>query len=61
MKRRQFIKSFILFSSVLFVNPIRLFASINSVSLGKKVTNFLFKGFKNNNMNQSKFFIDIFS
>ena len=45
MKRRQFIKYFVLFSTILISKPSRLFASINSVRLGKKAPDFLLNGF----------------
>ena len=61
MKRRQFIKSFVLFSSILFVKPSRLFASINSVRLGKKAPDFLLNGFNKNNPNKKEWSLDDFS
>ena len=61
MKRRQFIKSFFLFSSILFVNPSRLYAGVNSVSLGQKAPNFLLNGFNKNNPTQKEWSLDNFS
>ena len=61
MKRRQFIKSFILFSSILFIKPSNLFASINSVMLGKKAPGFLLNGFNKNKPTQNKWSLDDFS
>ena len=61
MKRRQFIKSIVIFSSILFVNPSNLYASINSVSLGKKAPNFLLNGFNHNNPSKSKWSLEDFS
>ena len=61
MKRRQFIKSFILFYFILFVRPSRLFASINSVKLGKKAPDFLLNGFNKNNPQQKEWSLDNFS
>ena len=61
MKRSQFIKSFIFFSSILFVKPSRLLASINSISLGKRAPEFLLNGFDNNNPNQKKYSLHDFS
>ena len=40
MKRRQFIKSFVKFSNILFVKTSSLFANINSVSLGQQAPDF---------------------
>ena len=54
MKRRQFIKSFVLFSTILIGKPSRLFASINSVRLGQKAPVFLLNGFNKNNTNKFK-------
>ena len=51
MKRRQFIKSFVLFSSILFFKPSRLFASVNLVRLGQKAPDFLLNGFNKNSPN----------
>ena len=61
MKRSEFIKSFILFSSILFIKPSRLFASINSVRLGQKAPSFLLYGFNKNNPNQKEWSLDDFS
>ena len=61
MRRSQFIKSFILFSSILFINPLQIFASINSISIGKLAPNFLLNGFNKNTPNQNKYSIDSFS
>ncbi len=59
MKRRQFIKSF-LFSSILFVKPSSLFASINSVKIGQKAPEFLLQGFNKNNTKKKKWALDDF-
>ena len=61
MKRRQFIKSIFLFSSILFVKPSRLFASINSVRLGKKSPDFLLNGYNKNNPNKKEWSLEDFS
>ena len=61
MKRRQFIKSFVLFFSILFVKPLRLFATINSLVLGQKAPIFLLNGFNKNNLNQKEWSLDDFS
>ena len=45
MKRRKFIKSILVFSSILFIKPLSLTASVNSVHLGQKAPDFLLKGF----------------
>ena len=61
MKRSRFIKSFILFSTILFIKPSILIAGINSVILNKKAPNFLLNGFNKNNKNQKKWSLDDFS
>ena len=61
MNRSQFIKSFILFSSILFIKPSRLFASINSLRLGKKSPEFLLNGFNKNKQNKKEWSLDYFS
>ncbi len=61
MKRIEFIKSFILFSSIFFIKPSRLFASINSLSIGNKAPSFLLKGYNKNNPNQKQWSLDDFS
>ena len=61
MRRSQFIKSFILFAIILFIKPLRLFASINSVRLGKKAPDFSLNGFNKNNPNQKKWSLYDFS
>ena len=61
MKRSHFIKSFVLFSIILFVKPTRLFASINSVSVGHKAPDFFLNGFNKNNPNQKGWSLDDFS
>ena len=61
MKRRIFIKSIILFFSILLAKPKILFASINSVKLGKKAPFFLLNGFNKNNPNQKNWSLDNFS
>jgi len=61
MQRSHFIKSFILFSSILFFKPSSLFASINSVRIGKRAPDFLLNGFNKNKPNQKKWSLDDFS
>ena len=61
MKRSQFIKTFILFSSILFFKPSRLLASINSIGLGNRAPDFLLNGFNKNNPNKKKYSLDDFS
>ena len=60
MKRREIIKSFLLLTSILFIKPSRLFASINSVSLGQKAPDFLLNGFNKNNPNKKRWSLDDF-
>ena len=60
MKRRQFIKSIILFSSILLIKPSRTFATINSLRIGKKAPNFLLNGFNKNNIETKKWSLDNF-
>ena len=60
MKRRQFIKSIFLFSSILFVKPTRLLASINSVRLGQKAPDFSLNGFNKNIPNKEEWSLDDF-
>ncbi len=61
MKRRQIIKSFILFSCIFFLKPSRLFANINSVRLRQKAPDFFLSGFNKNNPSQKKWSLDDFS
>ena len=61
MKRRQFIKSFVLFSTILIGKPSRLFATINTVRLGQQAPDFILKGFNKNNPNQKEWSLDDFS
>ncbi len=61
MRRSQFIKYFILYSSILFIKPKSLFASINSVRLGEKAPDFLLDGFNKNKPNQKKWSLNEFS
>jgi peroxiredoxin Q/BCP len=61
MKRSEFIKTCILFSSILFIKPSRLFASINSVLLGKKAPKFLLNGYSKNSPNKKQWSLDDFS
>ena len=60
MKRRNFIKAFILFSTTLFLNPSQLFANTNSVRIGNKAPSFLLNGFNKNNLNKKKWSLDDF-
>ena len=61
MKRSEFIKKFILFSSIFFVKPTSLFASINTVKVGKKAPNFLLNGYSKNIPNKREWSLDDFS
>ena len=61
MKRRQFIKTIILFSSILLFKPSKSFASTNSVRLGIKAPDFLLNGFNKSNPNKKKWSLDDFS
>ena len=61
MKRRKFINIFVLFSSILFIKPSRLLASINSVKLGQKAPDFILYGFNKNNTNKKDWSLDDFS
>ena len=61
MKRSQFIKSFVLFSTILICKPSILYASINSVMLGQKAPAFLLNGFNKNNPNKKEWSLDYFS
>ena len=61
MKRSEFIKSLILFSSILFIKPSRLLSSINSATLGKKAPIFLLNGFNKNIPNKMKWSLEDFS
>ena len=61
MKRRQIIKSFVLISSILFFKPTRLYASLNSVSLGQKAPDFLLNGYNKNKPDQKQWSLDEFS
>ena len=61
MKRRQFIKSIVLFYSVLFIKPSSLLATINSVRLNKKAPEFLLKGYNKDNPKQSQWSLGDFS
>ena len=60
MKRRQFIKYF-LSSSILFIKPSRLFASINSVRIGQRAPLFLLNGYNKNIPNKKEWSLDDFS
>ena len=61
MKRNQFIKSIVLFATILIGKPSILFASINSVRLGQKAPAFLLNGFNKNNPNKKEWSLDDFS
>ena len=61
MKRRQYIKTIISFLIILFVKPSRLFASTNSVKIGKKAPDFLLYGFNKRNHIKKKWSLDDFS
>ena len=60
MKRRQFINIFVLYTSISFIKPSRLFASISSVNLGQKAPDFTLNGFNKNNPNQKEWSINDF-
>ena len=61
MKRSEFIRKFILFSSIFFIKPSRLFAIINAVKVGKKAPNFTLNGYSKNNPNKKVWSLDDFS
>ena len=61
MRRGQFIKSLILSSSILFIKPSSLLASVNALSISKKAPDFLLNGFNKNNPNQKEWSLDNFS
>tara|TARA_Y100001968_G_C19262961_1_gene670221 strand:- start:257 stop:811 length:555 start_codon:yes stop_codon:yes gene_type:complete len=61
MKRSEFIKSIILLSSILFINPLISFASINSVRIGGKAPFFLLNGYNKNNTKKKQWSLDYFS
>ena len=61
MKRSEFIKIFTLFSSIFFIKPLSLFASINAVKVGKKAPNFTLNGYGKNNPNKKVWSLDDFS
>ena len=61
MKRSNFIRSFLLFISVLLIKPSVLFASINSVRLSQKAPDFLLKGFNKNNPKKNIWSLEDFS
>ena len=60
MNRSTFIKSLILFFSVLLFEPSKIFASINAVSIGNKAPDFSLKGFNKNNPNKKNWELDDF-
>ena len=61
MKRGQFIKSFFLFTSILFLKPSSLFADINSIVIGNKAPKFLLNGFNKSIPNRKEWSLDNFS
>ena len=61
MNRRQFISFCIIFFSVIFINPSIIFASVNSLVVGKKAPYFLLNGFNKNITNQNQWSLDDFS
>jgi len=61
MRRSQFIKSIFLFSSILFIKPSSILASVNFVRIGKKAPDFLLNGFNKNKPNQNKWSLNDFS
>ena len=61
MQRRKFIKSAILFFSILLSKPNSLIASINSISLGKNAPIFLLNGYNKNIPNKKEWSLDDFS
>ena len=60
MKRRQFIRYFASVTGVLFVQPSKLYAKINSVSIGKKAPDFSLNGYNKNVPNQKVWSLDNF-
>ena len=61
MNRSEFIKSFIFIYIILFIKPLRLFANINSIRIGKKAPSFLLNGYNKNSPKQKKWSLDDFS
>ena len=61
MKRSQFIKSSIIFFSILFIKPSKLFASINFLEIGQKAPDFSLNGFNKNNPKKKNWSLDFFS
>ena len=61
MKRSEFIKEFILFLSIFFIKPSRLFANVNSVKLGNKAPFFSLNGYSKNYPNKQQWSLDDFS
>ena len=61
MKRRKFIKSFILLLNVLFIKPKILLANVNSVALSKKAPDFLLNGFNKKKPDKKIWSLDDFS
>ena len=61
MNRSQFIKTFILFTTFLFIRPLKTFASINFVRLGSEAPYFSLNGFNKKNPNKKIWSLDDFS
>ena len=61
MKRSKLIKSVILFFSFILSKPSSVFASINSIKIGKIATYFLVNGFNKNSPNKKQWSLDNFS
>ena len=61
MNRSQFIKSFFLFTSILFIKPSRLFARFNSINIGGKAPLFLLNGYNKTKPNHKKWSLNDFS
>mgnify|MGYP001158190727 CR=1 FL=1 len=61
MKRSQFIKTLILFLSVLLIKPLSSFASLNSIKLGEKAPSFLLSGYNKNFPKKKQWSLDDFS
>ena len=61
MKRRNFIKYIFLFFIILLEKPSALFASVNSVRIGKKAFKFSLSGYNKNTPNKKEWSLDDFA
>ena len=61
MIRRNLLKIFILFLSVLLIRPIKSFASINSIKIGDKAPYFLLTGYNKNYPSRKQFSLSDYS